>query len=121
MKELKMLEKIIDLCRSLDEPTECYHHGAIGKYCIVRTYSAGVYVGKVSEVDKHRNVKLTGSRMIYSWSGALSTLDIARNGVDDSSKLTNKVDEIYLEYIALIPIDEKIRKQLMDMEAYEVR
>ena len=41
----------------------------IGRVCMVRTYSAGVFIGTVAERDG-REVTLTNARRIWDWDGA---------------------------------------------------
>lgn len=71
----------------------------IGKYVVVRTYSAGVHAG-VLEARDGREVRLTDSRRIWTWapandeSGALS--GVAANGVGKGSKIGNAVSSIEL-------------------------
>jgi hypothetical protein len=68
------------------------------KYCVVRTYSAGVHIGYVKSFgEKHpQHAKLISSRRLYQWSGACSLSQVAIDGVDDSSKIAIPVPEIEL-------------------------
>jgi hypothetical protein len=86
-------------------------HGAIGQYCVVRTYSAGVHVGIVAAVDG-RNVELRDSRRIWSWTGALSCSEIAMSGIT-GGKVAVAVPIHYLtEAIEIIPTNEKAEECL---------
>ena len=81
-------------------------HPAVGKYCVIRTYSAGVHVGKVEYVNG-REVKLSDSRRIWSWTGALSCSEIAANGIT-GGKVAVALPEIYLaEAIEIIPASQE--------------
>ena len=51
----------------------------IGKYCVVRTYSAGVHAGIVT-ARNGREILLTDSRRIWYWEGAASLSQLARDG-----------------------------------------
>ena len=44
------------------------------KYCVVRTYSAGVHIGYVEEfgVKSPQHAKIINSRRLHRWSGAAS-------------------------------------------------
>src|SRR5579863_4636870 len=59
-------------------------HPSVGKYCVVRSYAAGVHVGIVASVSDSlsgREVKITDTRRIWSWTGALSCTEIAQSGI----------------------------------------
>jgi len=80
------------------------------KYCVVRTYSAGVHIGYVSEFGvKHpQNATLVNSRRLHYWSGAASLSQVAIDGVDDSSRIAIVLPEIELtDVIEIIPCSEK--------------
>ena len=52
---------------------------SIGKYVIVRTYSAGVFAGTLKARDG-KEVILENSRRIWYWSGAASLSQLAVSG-----------------------------------------
>ena len=75
----------------------------VGKYVVVRTYSAGVHVG-VLKTRNGQEVVLTDAKRIWSWSGANTLHEIAANGVAKSSKVSDAVDSILLtQAIEIIP------------------
>ena len=79
------------------------------KYCVVRTYSAGVHIGYVSEFgDKHpQHAKLIDSRRLHYWNGAASLSQVAVDGVDDTSRIAIMLPEIELtDIIEVIPCSE---------------
>jgi hypothetical protein len=51
----------------------------IGKYVIVRTYSAGCHAGFLAARDG-REVVLTDSRRLWQWAGAASLSELAQRG-----------------------------------------
>lgn len=53
----------------------------IGKKCVIRTMSAGVFFGTLV-TDNGEIVVVKNSRMLWGWTGALSVIDIAENGVN---------------------------------------
>lgn len=76
----------------------------IGKYVVVRTYSAGVHAGTLAARDG-REVELTGARRIWYWDGAASLSELAQRGTSnpDNCKFPAPVDRIILtEAIELI-------------------
>lgn len=52
----------------------------IGKYVIVRTYSAGVFAGTLDAVDGDV-VQLKDARRLWYWDGASSLSELAMRGV----------------------------------------
>lgn len=77
----------------------------IGRYVIVRTYSAGVHAGILKSRDG-KEVVLTDSRRIWYWSGAASLSELAGRGTSDPArcKFPAAVNEILLtEAIEIIP------------------
>ena len=51
----------------------------LGKYVIVRTYSAGVFAGNL-ESRKGKEVVLLNARRLWSWQGAASLSELAMRG-----------------------------------------
>lgn len=79
------------------------------KYCVVRTYSAGVHIGYVAEFgEKHpQHAKLINSRRLHYWGGAASLSQVALDGVNDSSRIAMELPEIELtDVIEVIPCSE---------------
>jgi len=80
----------------------------IGKTCIVRTYSAGVFLGTVKE-RTGKEVLLTDARRIWYWDGAASLSQLAAEGTSkpDNCKFPAPVAEVLLtEAIEIIPATE---------------
>jgi hypothetical protein len=78
----------------------------IGKKVLVRTYSAGVHYGTLSERDG-KEVVLTNSRRIWYWAGAASLSQLAVDGTKnpEACKFSVAVDSILLlEAIEIIPV-----------------
>ena len=94
----------------------------IGKTCIVRTHSAGVFLGTVKERNG-KEVLLTNARRIWYWDGAASLSQLANEGTSKpkNCKFLAPVSEILLteaieiirateaaiESIAAVPVWEK--------------
>lgn len=88
----------------------------LGKFVIVRTYSAGVHAGTLDEKDG-KEIRLVDSYRIWSWTqpetntGSLSA--VAEYGVGKKSKIGNKVAMIELtEAIEVIEASEKARSSI---------
>lgn len=80
------------------------------KYCVIRTYSAGVHIGYVKEfgVKQPQHVKLINSRRLHYWNGAASLSQVAIEGVDNTSRIAITLPEIELtDVIEVIPCSEK--------------
>ena len=69
----------------------------MGKYVIVRTYSAGVFAGNL-ESRNGQEVVLTNARRIWYWSGAASLSQLAMEGTSDPNncKFPCPVDRVEL-------------------------
>lgn len=93
----------------------------IGKYCLVRTYSAGVHAGILTSKEG-KEVVLTGSRRIWYWDGAASLSQLATNGTaaPDNCKFPGPVPEILLtEAIEIIPCTDKSRASIEGVKLWE--
>ena len=81
----------------------------LGKVCIVRTYSAGVFLGTVVEKDG-KEVKLTNARRIWYWDGAATLSQLATDGTSkpQNCKFPAAVPEVFLtDAIEIIPASDK--------------
>lgn len=84
------------------------------EYCMVRTYSAGVFAGYI-ESRNGKEVVLRNARRIWYWSGAASLSQLATDGTSDpkNCKFPCPVDKVtLLECIEIIPITEKAKKSI---------
>jgi len=83
------------------------------KYCVVRTYSAGVHIGYVKEYGvKHpQEATLINSRRLHHWDKACSLSQVAMDGVGDGSRIAMELPEIILtDAIEIIPCSETAAK-----------
>lgn len=79
-------------------------HPMLGRRCVIRTYSAGVYIGTVEWVnpDNSQEVKLKDALRLWKWTGGdLSLSAVANNGIKNGR--VNRTGEVFLtnaiEYI----------------------
>ena len=80
----------------------------LGKYCMVRTTSAGVFAGTLKSRDGKEAV-LTNARRIWYWKGAASLSQLATSGTSapKQCKFPEAVSEVLLtEVIEIIPITD---------------
>ena len=85
-----------------------------GKYCIVRTYSAGVFAGEIIERNG-REVTMNNARRIWYWKGAASLSQLSLDGTSspEECKFPAPVDNIeLLEVIEILQCTDKARKSI---------
>ena len=93
----------------------------IGKTCMVRTYSAGVFAG-VLQYSEGKEAVLTDARRIWYWAGAASLSQLAVDGTSKPSecKFPVAVPEILLtEVIEIIPMTEKAVASIAKVPVWE--
>lgn len=81
----------------------------LGEWVIVRTFSAGVWFGKLKEKD-HDEVILEKARRLWQWKAAesISLSAVAVYGVDpEQSIFPNDVPAVWLKAIEIIPASKK--------------
>lgn len=71
------------------------------KAVVVRTYSAGVWYGKLA-ARREKEVDLVGARRIWSWKGANTCSEIALRGVAAGSRVAEPVEVTLTEAIEVI-------------------
>jgi len=82
----------------------------IGKYVIIRTYSAGCWFGVLVQKDG-TEVILTNARRMFRWKSggdSISLSGCAVHGIDESgSKIVEPVESVWLDAIEIIPCTQK--------------
>lgn len=79
------------------------------KYCIVRTYSAGVFAGYV-ESRNGKEVVIRNVRRIWYWSGANSLSELAKEGTSKPKECKFAVEVDKIEVMEAIEIIECTKK-----------
>ena len=81
----------------------------VGKKCIVRTYSAGVWFGEVAEKSGNEVIVKNARRMWKWWAAeGISLSSVALHGImQDQSKIVEPVPSVWLEAIELIQASDK--------------
>ena len=85
-----------------------------GKYCMVRTYSAGVFAGTIVK-RKGKEALLKNARRIWYWDGAASLSQLATHGTSkpQNCKFPAEVASVFLtEVIEIIPITLVAKKSI---------
>ena len=91
------------------------------RFCIIRTYLAGVHAGYVKS-QNGKEVTLLNARRLWKWAGAFTLSEMAVNGVSKPSecKFATAVPEIILtEAIEIIPCTEKAKEIILGVKDYE--
>ena len=91
------------------------------EYCIIRTYSAGVFAGYVKEREGKEAV-IVKSRGIWYWKGACGLSQLATDGTNEpnSCKFTVEVPlREVMEVIEIIPCTEKARKSIQGVAIWK--
>lgn len=91
------------------------------EYCMVRTYSAGVFAGYI-ESRNGKEAVLRHARRIWYWSGAASLSQLSTDGTCEPNKckFPTPVDKVTLtEVIEIIPITEKAKKSIEEVPVWK--
>ena len=84
------------------------------KYCMVRTFSAGVFAGYL-ESRNGKEAVLRNARRIWYWEGAASLSELATRGTSkpENCKFPVAVDKVILtEVIEIIPITAEAKASI---------
>jgi hypothetical protein len=94
----------------------------IGKYCMVRTKSAGVFAGTVVTLEG-QTATLNDARRIWYWSGAASLSQLATDGTSKpkNCKFPDPVAAVMLfEVIEIIPITEVAKASIASVPTWKL-
>ena len=109
-KEFKMeVKELLEVLRELGNingQNTTQQHPMQGKYCVVRTYSAGVHIGRIDWINPNNSmeIKLTDALRLWKWEGGgLSLSAVANNGIKGGR--LNYTGEVFLtNVIEMIPV-----------------
>lgn len=90
----------------------------IGEYVIIRTYSAGVWFGKL-EKKAGNEVILTEARRMYQWwcKKSISLSGVAKYGINqEKSKICTALPKVWLEAIEILTLSDEAIKSLKEAE-----
>ena len=96
------------------QPQSASLNSMIGKQVIIRTYSAGVWFGTLSEKSGNE-VILSSARRMWRWfaTESISLSAVALHGIkEDKSQIAEAVPNVWLEAIEIIPCSEKATSQI---------
>ena len=85
----------------------------IGRFCVVRTFTAGVHCGTLRE-SSDTAVVLTDARRIWRWRGANSLNELSQHGAaQEHTRISEPVPLILLtQATEVLPCSEKAQKNL---------
>lgn len=92
------------------------------EYCIVRTYSAGVFAGYYNRKTKGKEGTVFNARRIWYWDGANSLSQLANDGTKapKNCKFAQEVAEVDLkEIIEVIPCTKKAKDSIQGVFVWE--
>lgn len=92
------------------------------EYCIVRTYSAGVFAGLIDRKVKGKENTVHNAIRIWYWDGAASLSQLANEGTKkpENCKFAQKVAEVDLkEIIEIIPCTKKAIESIQNVKVWE--
>ena len=94
----------------------------IGQKCIIRTYSAGVWFGEISEKAGNEVIVVNARRMWKWWAAeSISLSAVATHGIcQEKSKICEAVSSAWMEAIEIIPCTDKAIKSLEGAENVKV-
>jgi len=92
------------------------------KYSIVRTYSAGVFMGRIKS-RRGQEVILKNARRLWRWDGAASLSQLAVEGTSkpENCKFPISVPEILLiQAIEIIPVTSVAKKSIDSVPVWKI-
>lgn len=82
----------------------------LGEHCVVRTYSAGVWIGVVVE-HVGTEVVLKDAMRLWKWSGAFTLSEVATKGIAEGSRIATPVPKMLVtQAVEIIPTTEVARE-----------
>lgn len=97
----------------------------VGKYCVFRTYTAGVHLGILEEIeegDSGINANISEGRRLHFWEGAFTLHAVADKGIDfKKSRLSETKKGIYSisQIIEILPIAEELIDKYKTTHAHQ--
>ena len=113
------LKEIAELLGMKNATTESgLNSFASGQEVIIRTYSAGVWFGRLKQKSGNE-VILTEARRMWRWwaKESISLSGVALHGIkQEKSRIAGAIDSVWLEAIEIIPISGKAAESIRTAE-----
>lgn len=110
--ELKQIAAMFNGAQQSANPLDSF---AVGEFVIIRTYSAGVWAGKLKQKSGNE-VILTEARRMWQWKAkeSISLSGCAKYGIDEAnSRIAPALDLTWLEAIEILPMTDVATKSIM--------
>ena len=91
------------------------------KYCIVRTFSAGVFAGYIESING-QEVVIRQARRIWHWEGATSLSQLAMSGTSkpNACKFPEEVNRLIVtQAIEILECTETARKSIQEVNVWK--
>lgn len=97
---------------------------AVLDYCIIRTYSAGVWAGYTKTSSNNLCREVFNARRLWRWWSDFTLSELAvkgqKKGKEDKNKYAIPVEKVFLtQVIEIIPCTEKAMKQIKKTPNYK--
>lgn len=92
------------------------------EYVLLRTYSAGVWVGYLQYETINQTAVLLNARNIWYWEGAASLSQLANEGVSkpENCKFPMEVERVKLhQVIQELPVTDKAKKSISEVPVWK--
>ena len=116
------LKEIVELVELLGAKNTAAASGlnsfAIGQEVIIRTYSAGVWFGRLKEKSGNE-VIITEARRMWRWwaKESISLSGVALHGIkQENSRIAGAVESVWLQSIEIIPVSGKVAESIRTAE-----
>lgn len=117
--EVKEISSLINSGKS-DKSTESeINKTLIGKYHIFRTYSAGVFFGKL-RLKEGSECIVDECRRLWKWvtKGGISLSEVSQAGLSSNSKVCKAINGEWLDAIEIIPCTDEAINSIQGMPDY---
>ena len=121
MEEIKIDNEIYVKKSSIKTTTKAVSKNG-KEFCIIRTYSAGVFVGYIDRKIKGMERTIYDSRRVWYWDGASSLSQLANEGTKKpgNCKIAQIVSETDLnEVIEIIPCTENAKDNILGVKVWQ--
>ena len=117
IKQAKELACLFGTAQSVSNKVECE---IVGLYAIIRTYSAGIWFGKVLKKESNEII-LGEARRLYYWktlNKGVSLSEVSIYGLHNDSKVCEAVGKVWLSPIEIIHCTDGAIKNIKEQKNY---
>jgi len=118
VKQVRGIQELFPAAPNSEKPDKGLNEFAVGKWVILRTYSAGVHFGVLKRREGKEAI-LTEARRIWSWEGAFTLSAVAQIGVKSAKMSISEPEKLVTEVIEVIPVTDEAMRRLSGMNSHE--